>query len=97
MSRCTQIFCFYDIFRCRYDFGGGVSESLSEAFQRHVDVALTSGFAGGVLVSATYYSFLGKLYYTVFLEEEKKKKRITTLLTSNPSINQPITYPTSDP
>lgn len=32
VSRRTQIFCFYDIFRCRYDFGGGVSESLSEAF-----------------------------------------------------------------
>lgn len=46
VSRRTQIFCFYDIFRCGYDFGGGVSESLSEAFQRHVDVALTSGFAG---------------------------------------------------
>lgn len=28
----TQIFCFYDIFRCGYDFGGGVSKSLSEAF-----------------------------------------------------------------
>lgn len=71
----TQIFCFYDIFRCGYDFGGGVAESLSEAFQRHVDVALTSGFAGGVLVSATYYSFSGKLYYTIFPKEEKKKEK----------------------
>lgn len=32
VSRRTQIFCFHDIFRCGYDFGGGVAESLSEAF-----------------------------------------------------------------